>query len=69
MPNAPQTTPTPFLAFSNVGSYESNGTPLIFTGINTLSPQFPLDVNGIIKTSSAFIINSSTYTDVSLNAT
>jgi hypothetical protein len=68
-PNSIQSLGTNFLTFSNVGSYASNGTPLINTGINNSTPNFPLDVNGIIKTSSALVINSSTYTDVNLNNT
>jgi hypothetical protein len=68
-PNSIQSTGNNFLTFSNVGSYASNGTPLIFTGINNITPNFPLDVNGTIKTSSALVINSSTYTDVNLNNT
>jgi hypothetical protein len=38
-------------------------------GISTSNPQFSLDVNGTIKTNSALIIGSSTYTDVNLNNT
>jgi cytoskeletal protein CcmA (bactofilin family) len=38
-------------------------------GINTTNPIFPLDVIGNIKTSTALVINSSTYTDVNLNNT
>jgi hypothetical protein len=68
-PNSRATAGTGFLSFSNVGSYASNGTPLINTGVNNANPQFPLDVNGIIKTNSALVINSSTYTETSLNNT
>jgi cytoskeletal protein CcmA (bactofilin family) len=38
-------------------------------GINTSNPIFPLDIIGNIKTSTALVINSSTYTDVNLNNT
>jgi hypothetical protein len=38
-------------------------------GISTSNPEFSLDVNGTIKTNSALIIGSSTYTDVNLNNT
>jgi hypothetical protein len=68
-PDSRATTGTVFLSFSNVGSYASNGAPLIYTGINNANPQYPLDVDGIIKTNSALVINSSTYTDVNLNTT
>jgi len=37
-------------------------------GINTTSPSYTLDVNGPIHSDSGLVINSSTYTDTSLNA-
>jgi hypothetical protein len=55
-PNASQGNVSRFLVFSNVGSYASNGTPLIYTGINTETPAFQFDVNGIIHTNNSLIV-------------
>jgi hypothetical protein len=50
---------------SKINMFQKN----TYIGIGNSNPLFPLDVKGTIKTSSALVINSSTYTDVNLNNT